>query len=93
MASGTLITTDHDVIRNWVTARDAMPARVPASEASGVGGVLRLDFTGGAPTEAIEHCGWDAWFQIFDAEGLALEIRDSDYADDVDEWFAFVKRS
>ncbi|NLU83523.1 hypothetical protein [Rhodococcus sp. HNM0569] len=88
-------TTDHDAIRRWVESNDGFPARVPAAEASGPGGVLRLDFTGGAPTEDIEHLTWDDWFAIFDDERLAFvhTAADSDLAgSDRDAYFAFVHR-
>ncbi|WP_228000011.1 hypothetical protein [Nocardia australiensis] len=65
----TLITTNHDVIRQWAEKRGAKPATTPGSEYNGVLGVLRFDFPGygGAVLQPVD---WDEWFATFDAQGL-----------------------
>jgi hypothetical protein len=34
--------------------------------------VLRIDFPGGTGEDQLEHIGWDAWFDKFESQGLAL---------------------
>ncbi|QNG20978.1 hypothetical protein G4H71_08740 [Rhodococcus triatomae] len=85
-------TTDHDEIRAWVEARDGAPARVPAAEAQGGGGVLRLDFTGGASSEDIEHIPWDEWLDLFDDQGLAFTHKDIDVPGEESTYFDFTPR-
>jgi hypothetical protein len=63
-----LITTDHDVIRQWAEARDAVPATVEGSEHGDHLGVLRFDF--GGQNDKLEHVGWDEWFATFDEREL-----------------------
>ncbi|RIQ18309.1 bifunctional DNA primase/polymerase [Jiangella rhizosphaerae] len=71
MASQTRTTTDHDEIRRWVEEHDGHPAMVHGTT-SGGGGVLRIDFPGGAGEDELEHVSWDDWFATFDDRGLAL---------------------
>jgi hypothetical protein len=63
-----LVTRNHDVIREWAEARGATPASVEGSEHDGHVGVLRFDFPGGA-TDLL-HISWDDWFEAFDARQL-----------------------
>ncbi len=63
-----LITTDHDVIRQWAEARDAVPATVEGSEHGDHLGVLRLDF--GGDNDRLRHVSWDEWFATFDERQL-----------------------
>jgi hypothetical protein len=67
-------TTDHEVIREWAEARGARPARVKGTGEDGDAGLLRLDF--GEPEENLEPIGWGAFFETFDASGLALVYDD-----------------
>jgi hypothetical protein len=64
-----LVTRNHDAIRQWAEARDATPATVPGSRHDGHVGVLRFDFPGygGADLEKID---WDEWFRAFDEREL-----------------------
>lgn len=64
-----LVTTDHDVIRQWADARDAKPATVPGTEHDGHLGVLRLDFPGYGGDD-LRSVSWDEWFRTFDARNL-----------------------
>lgn len=64
-------TTDHDVIRNWVEARDGHPARV---KDTGEGGVLRIDFD--PPDEGLQKISWDEFFGIFEDRKLAFLHQD-----------------
>ena len=67
-------TTDHDVIRKWAEARGGRPARVKGTGGGEDAGLLRLDF--GKPEESLEEIDWDAFFETFDASGLALVYDD-----------------
>jgi hypothetical protein len=73
MASESHTTTDHDEIRNWVEEHDGRPARVRGTESDdGAGGVLRIDFPGGAGEDQLEHIDWDEWFSVFDDRDVAF---------------------
>lgn len=63
-----LVTTHHDVIRQWAEERQAVPATVPGTEHEGRVGVLRFDF--GGDSDQLEHVSWDDWFETFDARRL-----------------------
>lgn len=64
-----LVTANHDVIRQWAEERGATPATVPGTEHDGHLGVLRFDFPGyGGDT--LEHVSWDEWFRAFDERNL-----------------------
>ncbi|MGM1065592.1 hypothetical protein [Saccharothrix sp. Mg75] len=64
-----LVTTDHDVIRQWAEARDAVPATVPGTEHGDHLGVLRFDFPGYGGDD-LRHVEWDEWFATFDHRRL-----------------------
>jgi len=64
-----LVTTDHDVIRQWAEERGAQPATVPGSEYEGRPGRLLLDFPGYGGQD-LEHISWDDWFRTFDERKL-----------------------
>jgi hypothetical protein len=64
-----LVTTHHDVIRQWAEERGAVPATVPGTEHEGHLGVLRFDFPGYGG-DSLEHVTWDQWFETFDTRRL-----------------------
>jgi hypothetical protein len=63
-----LVTRNHDVIRQWAEERKATPASVEGSVHDGHVGVLRFDFPGGATD--LKQFSWDDWFEAFDARKL-----------------------
>ncbi|GIG28268.1 hypothetical protein [Cellulomonas marina] len=63
-----LVTTNHDVIRQWAEARDGVPATVEGTEHGDHLGVLRLDF--GGDDDRLVHVTWDEWFDTFDTRRL-----------------------
>lgn len=65
----TLVTRSHDVIRQWVSERDATPCTAPGSEHQGHPGVLRFDFPGYGG-QGLQRISWDDWFSAFDSRGL-----------------------
>jgi hypothetical protein len=68
-AGRSLVTTDHDVIRQWAEARSAEPATVPGSEYGGRPGRLLFDFPGYGG-EDLQKISWDDWFRTFDERKL-----------------------
>ena len=68
-AGRSLVTTDHEVIRRWASARKAVPATVPGTEHDGHLGVLRLNFPGYSGDRLVE-VSWDDWFEAFDKRRL-----------------------
>ncbi|OMQ14552.1 hypothetical protein A7K94_0215840 [Modestobacter sp. VKM Ac-2676] len=63
-----LVTTSHEVIKQWAEARDGVPATVPGSEYDGRVGRLRIDF--GDDVDSLVTISWDDWFETFDARRL-----------------------
>jgi hypothetical protein len=64
-----LVTTNHDVIRQWAQERGAKPATVPGTEHGGRPGVLRFDFPGYGGKD-LQEISWDEWFGVFDERRL-----------------------
>jgi hypothetical protein len=64
-----LVTRNHDVIKQWAEARNATPATVPGTEHGDHLGVLRFDFPGYGGKD-LEHVSWDEWFKTFDERNL-----------------------
>lgn len=67
---------DHDEIRNWAEERDAQPSCVRGTGSEEDIGVIRLDFPGYSGETSLEPIEWDAWFQMFDENNLALLVED-----------------
>jgi hypothetical protein len=63
-----LVTTHHEVIKQWAEARDATPATVSGTEHDEHLGVLRFDF--GGDSDNLQHVSWDEWFKTFDERRL-----------------------
>jgi Rho termination factor, N-terminal domain len=67
-AGRSLVTTSHEVIRQWAEARGGRPATVEGTEHGDRAGVLRFDF--GEDTPKLRQISWDEWFETFDERGL-----------------------
>ena len=67
-------TTDHDEIRRWAEARGGRPAHVRKTGGKDDPGILRLDF--GEPDESLEEISWEAFFETFEENDLALLYQD-----------------
>lgn len=65
----TLVTRDHDVIRQWAEHRGAEPATVEGTEHGDHLGVLRFDFPGYGG-KSLRKVSWGEWFATFDDRGL-----------------------
>jgi hypothetical protein len=72
MASGSLTTTDRDVIRSWADARGGRPVLVHGK--AGGDGPIRILFSDvpHIDGETLEEISWEEWFEAFDENGLAL---------------------
>ncbi|MGK5737927.1 hypothetical protein [Micromonospora sp. URMC 103] len=65
-----LVTTDHDVIRQWAEERGGVPCTVDGTEHDGRPGVLRFDFPSNGRDERLREIGWKEWFETFDGRRL-----------------------
>lgn len=59
-----LITRDHDTIRQWAEQRKATPVRIADTR------VLRFDFPGYGESDRFEEISWDDFFATFDERRL-----------------------
>ncbi|MBM7082280.1 hypothetical protein [Micromonospora humidisoli] len=67
-----LVTTNHQVIRNWAAARGAKPATIAGTERNGRPGVLTFDLPGYRENRRLRVVSWDDWFRTFDGRRLNL---------------------
>ncbi|WP_432908411.1 hypothetical protein ACQP1S_28785 [Micromonospora matsumotoense] len=67
-----LVTTNHEVIRNWAAARGAKPATIVGTERDGRPGVLTFDLPGYRESRQMRVVSWDDWFRTFDSRKLNL---------------------
>ncbi|WP_446685819.1 SAP domain-containing protein [Micromonospora halotolerans] len=65
-----LVTTDHEVIRQWAEARKGVPCTVDGTEHDGHAGVLRFDFPSNGREERLRELSWEEWFRAFDERRL-----------------------
>jgi hypothetical protein len=66
------LTTDHQVIRNWVESRGGKPAVAKSIPHNHRLGVLRIEFSDFGGDEVIETVEWEEWFATFDNRELAF---------------------
>jgi hypothetical protein len=85
-------TTDHDEIRRWVEEHGGKPVIVRDTGDGGDGGVLRIDFPGGAGAESLEEVSWDEWFDVFDDRGLAFLYQEQKASGEDSTFFKLVNR-
>ena len=64
-----LVTTNHDVIREWAESRKAVPSTVEGTEHDDHLGVLRFDFPGYGG-DRLREVSWAEWFDTFDKRRL-----------------------
>ncbi|MER7330602.1 MULTISPECIES: hypothetical protein [unclassified Micromonospora] len=65
-----LVTTDHDVIRQWAEARKGVPCTVDGTDHDGHAGVLRFDFPANGREDRLREISWEKWFEAFDKRRL-----------------------
>ncbi|TIQ36213.1 MAG: hypothetical protein E5X48_10475 [Mesorhizobium sp.] len=66
-----LKTTNHEVIRAWIEAREGRPA---LARTAGKGAMLRVDF--GEREDDLEPLDWEEFFTILDDNELAFVHQD-----------------
>ncbi len=71
MSAKSVKTTDHNEIKNWVEERKGKPARVKGAGNTKTGGLLRINFPGGAE-DSLENISWDEFFETFDKKKLTF---------------------
>jgi hypothetical protein len=91
MSSHSDTTTDHDVIRKWVEARQGRPTRVKGTGDEHGEGILRIDFA--EPDEKLEEISWDEFFTTFDDRDLAFLHQDKTADGKTSRFFKFVRRA
>ncbi|HEX6500206.1 MAG TPA: Rho termination factor N-terminal domain-containing protein [Micromonosporaceae bacterium] len=69
-AGRSLVTTNHDVIRQWADERGGVPATIEGTEHEDHLGVLRIDFPGRGGGGRLREVSWDEWFDTFDERQL-----------------------
>ncbi len=69
-----LVTTHHDVIREWAESRGGQPATVDGTEHGDHLGVLRITF--GDVPENLRPVSWAEWFGTFDERRLNFIYQD-----------------
>jgi hypothetical protein len=92
MPSESHTTTDHDEIRTWVEEHGGAPAQVRGTESDDGGGVLRIDFPGGAGEDRLEHVDWNDWFSVFEDRGLAFLYQEHKASGEDSTFFKLVSR-
>lgn len=90
--SQTKTTTDHDEIRRWVEEHGGTPAIVRDTRDHGEGGVLRIDFPGGAGEDELEPVSWEEWFEIFEDNELAFVYQEEKTSGEDSTFFKLVRR-
>jgi hypothetical protein len=85
-------TTDHNEIRRWVEEHDGTPSSVRSTGNGDDPGILRIDFPGGAGEDALEHIGWDEWFEKFDENKLAFVYQEEEASGEDSTFFKLVSR-
>jgi hypothetical protein len=85
--SDALKTTNHEVIRAWIEAREGRPAVV---RNSGKSAILRVDF--GEEDDPLEPIEWDEFFRILDGNNLAFLHQDITQNGTISRFNKFVER-
>jgi hypothetical protein len=90
--SQTKTATDHDEIRRWVEAHGGRPAIVRGTRDGDGGGVLRIDFPGGAGDDQLEPVSWEEWFDVFERNRLAFLYQEEKADGEDSTFFKLVNR-
>jgi hypothetical protein len=83
---------DHDEIRAWAEAREAIPSAVEATASDDDPGIIRLDFPGYSGEGSLYPISWDDWFAKLDENDLALLVQDETSAGQRSNFNKIVKR-
>jgi hypothetical protein len=93
-AGGSVTTTDHAAIQAWAEARGGKPAAVEVTGNGDDVGVLRIEFPGSpnADDAKLTEITWEAFFEKFDAGGLALVYQEETAGGATSSFNRLVKR-
>ena len=71
-------TTDHHMIRSWVSRWHGHPAVIHSADAvaAGSGSILHIRFPKDPDETSLKSISWDEFFERFEQEHLALEYLD-----------------
>jgi hypothetical protein len=71
-------TQDHDEIRRWAEARNAIPCEVASTERDGEAGILRFCFpkAKNRNDDSLKQIEWDEFFSKFDENGLSMVFQE-----------------
>ena len=71
-------TQDHDEIRRWAEARNAIPCEVASTERDGEAGILRFCFpkAKNRNDDSLKQIEWDQFFEKFDENGLSMVFQE-----------------
>jgi hypothetical protein len=87
------ITTDHNVIKQWVEERGGKPARIKGTNSENDPGLLRIDFPGYAGKESLEGISWDDFFRKFDEKNLAFLYQEKLRSGQESRFFKLISRA
>lgn len=85
-------TTDHEEIRRWAEARNAVPTVVRSTHDEEGSGILRFDLPGYDPGDELVEVSWDEFFEIFEENELALVYQDETGSGEPSNFSKFVSR-
>ena len=85
--SEAMTTSNHEVIRAWIEAREGRPAVVATS---GMAATLRVDF--GAGDEDLRQIEWEDFFKVLDDSNLAFVHQDMTAEGSTSRFNKFVPR-
>ena len=86
-------TTDHETIREWAEERGGHPATVGDTGDEEDPGILRIDFEDGDEDEEdLERISWDAFFEAFEENDLAMIYQEEGEGGEESRFAKFVSR-
>ena len=73
-STSSITTKDHDEIRRWAEARNAIPCEVAGTERGEEPGILRFEFPGARDRndDKLREISWNDFFHKFDENNLEL---------------------
>ena len=83
-------TTDHDVIREWMSARGGRPASVDSTGSGDDAGLLRIEFTDDSGN--LDDVDWEPFFRTFDDRKLAFVYQEKTSDGSTSRFSRFVAR-
>jgi hypothetical protein len=93
MAGESHTTTDHDTIRQWIEARNGVPATVTGTAGGGEdAGILRVDFPDYGSGDKLRRIDWDEFFEKFEQAKLAFLYEDETKDGQTSRFSKFISR-